>query len=124
MIGNRRGNVVFRQGIGEFQVGQAVLQVGILEVLEHVHRRREAGECFQTLLGSPAVLRDVPLDQRQQQIAVGLGQKPLRDEQVFQGLGFLQDPRLHALDQLILGEKIHLQRQDAEQQISIRRRPL
>ena len=108
------GNFSVRCRLAQIQARQAVLQIGVFDLLEYIHRRCYGGNRLETLFRIAAMLFHVPGDQGQKQIPIGGRQKPFLDENVFQKAGLLQNPGLHALDQLVAGEKIHLEGEHAE----------
>ncbi|MGC4003909.1 MAG: hypothetical protein QM811_12590 [Pirellulales bacterium] len=66
-------------------------------------------------------MANVLVDQRIQQRATRRGEMPLADQQFAQRRRLVVDPGLHPGDELRLREKIHLQGENAEQKITIRR---
>jgi hypothetical protein len=117
--GGRGGGRDDRADVGEagveFGVGQPV-QLG-------THRVGGApgGQGRQAALGVAAVLAQVLLDQGVQHGPLVLRQGGLALEDVAQGLAFVQDPGVHAGDELVAADEVQLQRQDAEQQVAVGR---
>ena len=70
-------------------------------------------------LGVVAVLLQVLGDQRLEQLVLVLGDGPLVQQDPAQRPGLLQDPGVHGGDQRIARDEVHLQGQDADQQVAV-----
>jgi hypothetical protein len=68
------------------------------------------------------VLGEVGLHQCVQQRVVLRLQRPLLGEDVAERPGLVQHPGVHGGDQGVLADEVHLQGQDAEQQVPVRGR--
>jgi hypothetical protein len=117
--GIRVGRESSSRGPGYGHLGQAGLDVGVADPLQLFARRTEEGERRQAPFGVVAVQLQVVLDEGfKHGVGVAL-QCPLIDEDLSQGLGLLQHPGIHGRDQGIAADEVHLQGQDAEQQIAV-----
>ena len=99
---------------------QAGLQVGVGDPLEVAAGRPERAEGGQAPLGVAAVLIQVLADQRLEQVAAGLAQGDLLDEDPVQGPGLVEDPGADGGDQRLARDEVQLQGQDAEEQVAVR----
>jgi hypothetical protein len=61
----------------------------------------------------------VPVDHRLHQGLLLGGQVAVPDEDLSQGLVLVQDPGVHGPDEGIAADEVHLQGQDAEQQVAV-----
>ena len=58
------------------------------------------------------------------EVMPGLGQSALYDKESTQRLPLVKDPSVHGGDQGIAGNEVHLQRQDAKQEVAIGSGPI
>jgi len=65
------------------------------------------------------VLLEVLAHQRLEHHPLILGQSSLFNHDLADRLVLFQDPRVHCGDQRVAGDEVHLERHDAEEQISI-----
>jgi hypothetical protein len=106
-------------GTGGRHLGQAGVQVGVAQLLEVLAQEADGAQRRQALLGVVTVQRQMLVDQRfQQGMGIG-GQGALVLEQVAQRAGLVQDPGVHGRDELVAVDEVHLERQDAEQQVAV-----
>jgi hypothetical protein len=84
-----------------------------------VAERGRDGDGRQALLRVTVVGVQVLLHHRVQQAPPRGGQPPLVKEDLAQGLGLVQHPGVHGLDQAVAADEIYLQGQDAEEQVAV-----
>jgi hypothetical protein len=100
------------------------LQVWVLHASqEHVAQRSRDRQGRKTLLGVVLVAFEVHLDQYFEGRVLVRAKSTLFDEDLAEGLRFVQHPSVHRRDERIPAYEIHLQRQNAEQQIAVGARP-
>jgi hypothetical protein len=71
------------------------------------------------VLGVAAVVLDVPVDDRLHQGVFLRGQAALFDQDLPQGLVLGEHPGAHRRQEGVAGDEVHLQGQDAEQQVAV-----
>jgi hypothetical protein len=74
----------------------------------------------QTTLGVVSVHLQVALDDRLQKVSVLGPQCVLLQENLAQGLGLVEHPRMHRCNQGVSTDEVHLQGQDTEEQVAVR----
>jgi hypothetical protein len=123
--GRRAGRVVggqVRIGLGlpgDRDQGQAGLQVGVGDLLQVLAQRAEGAERRQTLVGVAAVVEDVPVDHRLHQGVLLGGQVTVLDQDLSQRLVLGEHPGVHRRQEGVAAHEVHLQGQDAEEQIAV-----
>jgi hypothetical protein len=113
-----RGRAGF-DNLGGGNVHQASLKTGIGNCLQFLDGRTLRADGRQALLDVATVLFQVSLHQRVEQGVGGLLEGTLFDEDSAQRPCLVQHPGMHACDQGIAADEIHLQSQDAEEQITV-----
>jgi hypothetical protein len=81
-----------------------------------------SGQRRQTALGVVAVLFEMPLHHHVEQLAIGRGEGALFEQNLPQRFGLVQHPGVHGRNQSIATDEVHLQGQNAEEQITVRGR--
>ncbi len=115
--GGGRVWVIVRPGLREMR--DAGLNVRVGDLLEFAANRVRRADCGEALLWIVAVLGNVHIDHHVDHVAHAGRQGAGVDENLAQRLAFVEDPRVHTLDQGITADEVHLQRKDAEEQIAI-----
>jgi hypothetical protein len=104
---------------GGRNVGQAGLHVGVGDLAQILPDRPEGADRRQTFLDVVAVQFQVPPDHDVQEVPV-LGPEPLvLDQDLPEWGGLLQDPGIQGGDELVAADEVHLQGQDAEEQVTV-----
>jgi hypothetical protein len=101
-------------------VGQARFDVRVGHLLQLLAHRADGAKRRQALLGVVAVHLQVLADQGIEQGVRVLAQRPLRQQDGPQRPGLVEDPGVHGGDELVARHEVHLQCQDAEQQVTVR----
>ncbi len=92
----------------------------IADLLEVVPDRGDRGHGRQAPPGIVIVLLHEPAHQRIQQSIIVLGQGSLRLEDLTERLVFLCSAGLHRGDERVARDEVHLERQDSEEQVTVR----
>jgi hypothetical protein len=105
----------------EGDTGQARLQVGVGDLVQLLTDGANGADRGEALFGLIAVQVQVLLHQGLQQgVRVGAeGAVLLQD--LSQGFALVEHPGVHGADEGIAADEVHLQGQDAQQQVAIRR---
>jgi hypothetical protein len=102
------------------ELPHGTLHVEIVDIVQLVLDGIHRFDGGQTLSRLALMLPNVLSNQRLQQLSA-LGLEGLQSHQVVgEGHPLVVDPSLHARDQLVAGDEVHLQGQDAKQEVSVR----
>jgi parallel beta-helix repeat protein len=103
-------------------VDETGLHVGVGEGLQLLAQRADGADRRQALPRVVAVHLQVALDEGLEQGAVVGPQRGLLHEDLAEGFGLVEDPGVQGGDEGVARDEVHLQRQDAEEQVAIGRR--
>jgi hypothetical protein len=98
---------------------EAGLHVGVGDVLQVLAGRAEGAEGGQAPLRVMAMLSQVLLDQCVEQLQPHWRELALFAQDLPQGPRLVQHPGVHGRDQGVPADEVHLQGQDAEQQVAV-----
>lgn len=99
--------------------GQRVLHVLVVGRREPRSETLGARQRRQALLDVAAVPLDVATDHRVDDVAVARFKNALFDQDLSQWFELVEHPGIHARDELVAGDEVHLQREDAEEQVAV-----
>ena len=95
------------------------LHAGIGHRAELARGVAERADRGQALLRVVIVLANMGVDQRREQVAIRPRERILGNEYLAQRFGLLQHPGVHGRDQGVAADEVHLQGENAEEQIAI-----
>ena len=114
--GDRRVSVAAR---GDCGVAKALLHIAVGDRGEVAAQRFDRTECGQTGVGPAAVESDMLVDERIQQLARIAGEGARRKQMVGKGALLVENPGVHSRDELLGADEVHLNGEDAEEEVSI-----